>query len=51
MQVMPPRQKTKVRASRCRFGRFKVLMTGNGRTAIATSVRMLKLALVNLGQC
>lgn len=51
MQVMPPRQKTKVRARRWRLGRFRLLMTGKGRTAIATSVRMLKLAFVNLGRC
>ena len=51
MQVMPPRQKTKVNARRWRLGRFRLLMTGKGRTAIATSVRMLKLAFVNLGRC
>jgi hypothetical protein len=51
MQVMPPRQKTKVRARRWRLGRLRLLMTGKGRTAMATSVRMLKLALVNLDRC
>jgi len=51
MQVIPPKQKTKVKARRCRLGRLRLLMTGRGRTAIATSVRMLKLALVNLDWC
>jgi len=46
--VMPPRQNTNVRASFCALGRFKVLMTGRGRTATAMSVTMLSAALVNL---
>jgi len=48
MHVMPPKQKTKVNARRWRLGRFKLLMTGRGSMAIATSVRILKPALVNL---
>lgn len=50
IHVIPPRQNTNVTASFCRLGRFKLLMTGRGRTAIATSVKMLRAALTNLDQ-
>jgi hypothetical protein len=48
MQVTPPRQNTKVKASFCARGRFNVLMTGRGRTATEMSVMMFSAALVNL---
>jgi hypothetical protein len=48
MQVTPPRQNTKVKASFCARGKFNVLMTGRGRTATAMSVTMFNAALVNL---
>jgi hypothetical protein len=48
MQVTPPRQNTKVKASFWARGKFNVLMTGKGSTATAMSVTMFNAALVNL---
>lgn len=48
LTYMPPRPKTSINAIFCRFGKFRLLNTGNGRTAVPTSVTMLMAAFENL---
>lgn len=44
---MPPRENTMINATLDRFGRLRLLMSGSGSIAIATSVAMFMLALKN----
>jgi hypothetical protein len=48
MQIAPPSPKTTISAILCLFAMFRLCNTGSGNNAVAISVTMLKLELVNL---